>query len=55
VDNYFLHISLFASWQCAVPAHGPATIGGGSRKDFNDMRRQARPVEYGSPGRRFQR
>ena len=33
----------------------PATIGGGSRKDFNDMRRQARPTEYGSRGRRFQR
>jgi hypothetical protein len=31
-----------ASRQCAVPAHGPATIGGGFRKDFNDMRRQAR-------------
>ena len=38
----------------AVPVNGAATIGG-SPKDFNDMRRQARPAEYGAPGRRFQR
>jgi hypothetical protein len=50
----FLCLPPRAGIPCAVLANGLATTGG-FHKDFNDVRRQARPADCGSPRRRFQR
>ena len=54
IFRIFVYLPPRGGGQYAVPVNGPGALGG-SPKDFNDMRRQARPTEYGSRGRRFQR